>query len=340
MPEALTTKICPKCKKPFEAGQATLEDIVNDSHGNPTMVERVHARCSEQSGSLFTGKQGPEGATGPSGGRTGAKGEDGSTGNTGGQGLRGLTGQTGPPPTVGAVRSVVLQVFETMRQSLKGDTGDTGGQGEGGTPGADGDAPTAEELLALIQEQIVLNAELLKGGPGDPGKQGATGVGKIGGKGDTGDPGAPGESIKGDIGGTGAAGADGNDAEPSSDALILRLIEQTLVAYTEKLKGEQGERGSQGYTGGIGPRGADAKAEVGALLERLKRTEKVVAKLAISTQVAGVVFCPSCAKGYDIKDDLKIEGSFTRIRFICDEKTGGCGADLLLTPEGVEVRRG
>lgn len=72
-----------------------------------------------------------------------------------------------------------------------------------------------------------------------------------------------------------------------------------------------------------------------ALLERLNKTERMVARLATKQGVEGVVFCPICAKPWDIQQDLKVTGTVTRVRFICT-----CSADLVLTAEGVEVRRG
>ena len=96
-----------------------------------------------------------------------------------------------------------------------------------------------------------------------------------------------------------------------------------------------GPRGPQGFTGPMGPAGKDAHADVTALLERLNKTERMVAILASKEKIEGVVFCPVCARPWDIRQDLKVTGTVTRVRFVCT-----CKADLMLPSEGVEVRRG
>lgn len=85
----------------------------------------------------------------------------------------------------------------------------------------------------------------------------------------------------------------------------------------------------------MGPPGKDAHADVAELLERLNKTERMVAHLASKTKIEGVVFCPVCARPWDIRQDLKVTGAVTKVRFVCT-----CKADLVLTSEGVEVRRG
>mgnify|MGYP003146010990 CR=1 FL=1 len=179
--------------------------------------------------------------------------------------------------------------------------------------------PTTYDLVHARCIQEVDNAYRgPQGNTGPPGPQGP--VGRTG-RATTGEQGTPGrKGTQGPIGPQGEPGPRGPAGHQGKRGI----------------PGEQGDSGPPGHGGPTGRAGTpgqpgqDYAEEVQALQAQMAHLTRIVG----ATPLTGTVVCPQCANTWDVQDNLHL-GELARAVVTCN-----CGADLVITRRGAQLRHG